>query len=111
MIARIWHGYTTPENADAYQQVLAGHVIPAIAARPIAGYHGIQVFRRPLGGEVEFVTIMTFDAIENVSAFAGDDYERAHVPDAARAVLKRFDERAQHSHVLSVAPASYGSVH
>jgi hypothetical protein len=39
---------------------------------------------------------MWFDSLDDVKAFAGDDYETAHVPDKARAVLKRFDPRSQH---------------
>lgn len=37
-VKRIWHGWTTPENADAYQMVLRTEVIPGI--------------------EVEFITII-----------------------------------------------------
>lgn len=44
----------------------------------------------------EFVTIMSFDSLEAVREFAGEDYELAYVPLAARAVLSHFDERAQH---------------
>ena len=27
MISRIWHGWTTPENADAYEQLLRHEII------------------------------------------------------------------------------------
>jgi hypothetical protein len=40
VIARIWRGWTTPENADAYQQVVSQEVLPGIAARNLDGYHG-----------------------------------------------------------------------
>jgi len=96
MISRIWHGWTTPENADAYEAVVTDEVIPAIAARQIVGYRGAHVLRRPLDDEVEFTTIIWFDSIEDVRDFMGEDYEVAHVPPRARAVLVRFDERAQH---------------
>jgi len=96
MIGRIWHGYTTHENADTYFQVLQNEVLPGIAAKQIAGYKSIQVLRRELADEVEFITIMWFDSLENVKDFTGDDYEVAHVPEVARAVLKRFDSRSQH---------------
>jgi hypothetical protein len=49
-----------------------------------------------MGNEVEFVTIMTFDDIEAVRQFAGQDYEAAVVPPKARALLSRFDQRSQH---------------
>jgi antibiotic biosynthesis monooxygenase (ABM) superfamily enzyme len=102
MIARIWHGWTTPDNADAYEALLLGEVIPGIEAKGVAGFHSIEVLRRDTGaGEVEFVTIMHFDSWEAVKAFAGEDFERACVPSAARQLLARFDERSQHFEVRS----------
>ena len=99
MIARLWYGYTTPENADTYFKILTTEVIPGIAAMKIPGYQAIQVLRRELDDEVEFITIMWFDSLENVKSFTGEDYEVAHVPARAREVLKIFDERSQHYEV------------
>lgn len=96
MITRIWHGWTTPENADIYEELLKTEIFPGIAAKNVEGYKGIQLFRRPLEKEVEFITVMWFDSLDNVRAFAGEDYETAHVPESARAVLSRFDKRSQH---------------
>lgn len=97
MIVRLWHGWTTGANADAYEHLVRNEIFPDIAAKRIDGYHGFQLLRRALpAGETEFVTLMWFDSIDKVKAFAGEDYERAVVPAKARAVLARFDERAQH---------------
>jgi antibiotic biosynthesis monooxygenase (ABM) superfamily enzyme len=100
VIARIWRGWTTPENANAYQRIVSQEVLPGIAARNLDGYHGAYLLRRDLGGEVEFATILLFDTLEHVRAFAGDDYETAYVPPRARAVLARFDERSAHYDML-----------
>jgi hypothetical protein len=91
VITRIWRGWTTPENADAYQRIVSQEVLPDIAARNLDGYHGAYLLRRDLGGEVEFATIVLFDSLEQVRGFAGEDYESAYVPPKARAVLARFD--------------------
>jgi antibiotic biosynthesis monooxygenase (ABM) superfamily enzyme len=99
MISRIWHGYTTPENADAYEALLKSEIFVGIKDRRIAGYQGIQLFRRNAGEEVEFITIMWFDTLDSVKAFAGEDYEAAVVLPQARALLKRFDARSQHYEV------------
>lgn len=99
MIARIWHGYTTPENADTYENLLKTEIFPGIAAKDVAGYRGIQLLRRPLGEEIEFITKMWFDSWEAVKDFAGEDYETAYVPPKARAVLSRFDAKSQHYEV------------
>jgi heme-degrading monooxygenase HmoA len=100
VITRIWRGWTTPENADAYQRIVSQEVLPGIASRNLDGYHGAYLLRRDLDGEVEFATIMLFDSLEHVRAFAGDDYEAAYVPAQARAVLSRFDERSAHYDTL-----------
>ena len=100
MIIRIWRGWTTPENADAYQRIVSEEVLPGIAARNLDGYHGAYLLRRHLDDEVEFATILLFDTLDQVRAFAGEDYEAAYVPPRARAVLARFDERSAHYDTL-----------
>jgi heme-degrading monooxygenase HmoA len=96
MIARIWHGYTTIENADTYEELLKEEIFVGIQDRRIPGFNGIHLFRRLVGDEVEFITLMWFDSLEAVRSFAGQDYEAAVVPQKAREVLKRFDTRSQH---------------
>ncbi len=100
MICRLWRGWTTPEDAAAYEAIVRGEVIPAIEARKIPGFLAIDLMRRPVGDQVEFATLMWFDDVEAVKAFVGEDYEVAHVPERARAVLSRFDERSAHFEVI-----------
>lgn len=100
MICRIWRGWTTRDNADAYERIVSQEVLPGIAERNVDGYHGAYLLRRETGADVEFATIMHFDSIDAVKAFAGDDYEAAYVPPHAREVLSRFDERSAHFEVL-----------
>ncbi len=104
MISRIWHGWTVPENADTYERMLKGEIFVGIENRRIAGFRSIQLLRREVGDEVEFVTIMRFDNLDAVREFAGEDYEACVVPDMARAVLKRFDQRSQHYELLVERP-------
>ncbi len=96
MITRIWHGWTKPENADVYENLLKTEIFPGIAAKNIPGYRSIELLRRPVGDEVEFITMMRFDSLQAVKDFVGEDYETAYVPEKARKVLARFDERSQH---------------
>jgi heme-degrading monooxygenase HmoA len=105
MISRVWHGWTIPENADAYEALLRGEIFSGIQSRRIAGYRGIHLFRRTVADEVEFVTVMWFDSLDAVIAFAGRDYEAAVVPPRARAVLSHFDEQSQHYDVRVDMPA------
>ena len=100
MICRLWRGWTTPENADVYERLVHHEVIPGIEARKIPGFRQIDLMKRDLGAEVEFQTLMWFDSLESIKAFVGEDYSVSHVPEAARAVLERFDERAAHYEVI-----------
>ena len=88
-VKRIWRGWTTPENAAAYRKVLKEEVRPSIEAKNISGYQSLELLSRDIGEEVEFMTIMTFDALENIVKLQGEDYERAYIPEAARAVFNR----------------------
>ncbi len=99
MISRIWHGWTRPEQADAYETLLKQEIFVGIEGRNIHGFRSIQLLRRNLPAEVEFVTIMEFETLDAVRVFAGEEYELAVVPPKARALLSRFDERSQHYEV------------
>lgn len=100
MICRLWRGWTTRDNADAYERIVHREVIPGIEARNIAGFRHIDLMKRDLGEEIEFATMMWFDSLDSIKAFVGEDYSVSHVPAAAQAVLKRFDERAAHYEVI-----------
>ena len=95
-IKRIWHGWTTSDNAEKYQSLLHNEVFPGIEAKNIPGYQSIELMRQDGSEEVEFITIMTFDSLQNVIDFQGQDYSRAYVPDAAQNLLKRWDSHACH---------------
>ncbi|HKN37149.1 MAG TPA: hypothetical protein VJX16_28230 [Terriglobales bacterium] len=94
MIARLWHGWTTPANAEAYEKLLRSEILPGI--HRIKGYQGACLLRRNAAKEVEFVTLTFFDSMDAVRAFAGEDYEAAVVPPHAHKLLSRFDERSVH---------------
>jgi heme-degrading monooxygenase HmoA len=91
MIARVWRGRTTRENADAYQELLGTTILPGIDR--VSGYRGAELFRRYVGEEVEFMTVTRFDSLDAVREFAGDDYEQAVISDEAHDLLSSFDER------------------
>jgi hypothetical protein len=100
MICRLWRGWTSLENADAYERIVRTEVIPGIEARKIPGFRHIDLMKRDLGGEIEFQTLMWFDSLEAIITFMGEDYSVSHVPLEARAVLNSFDDRAAHFEVL-----------
>ena len=99
MIARIWHGWTSPENAGPYEQLLQSEILPGIHHR-VPGFRGAYLLRDDRGDEVEFVTVTLFDSLDAVREFAGEDYEVAVVPSEGRRLLSRFDERSRHYETL-----------
>jgi len=99
MISRIWHGWTSPENADIYELLLRDEIFALISNQNISGYRGIHLLRRNLETEVEFITIMWFESYDAVKEFAGEEYEKAVVPRKARKLLSRFDTHSQHYEV------------
>ena len=112
MICRLWRGRTTRDDADAYEGVVRSQVIPAIEAMDISGFRSIDLLRRavPAESRVEFTTLMWFDSLDDVRNFTGVDYEVAHVPAAAQAVLASFEPRAAHFEVLERRQQSYGKL-
>ena len=97
MIVRIWHGYTSEENAAAYEHLLKTEIFPEIEAKTAKGYKGVQLLRRSSGNEIEFTTMIWFEDLEAVKSFVGEDYETAYIPDKARKLLSHFDQKVVHS--------------
>jgi heme-degrading monooxygenase HmoA len=99
MIMRCWRGWAaTPEAADAYTRHLGQDVLPRLRSLP--GYRGARLLRREVEGEIELRVLTTWDSLDAVRAFAGDDYDVAVVEWQARAALSRFDARVEHLDVV-----------
>lgn len=100
MIARIWHGWTKPEDAESYERLLKEVIFPKIASKKIEGNKEIQLLRRPLDNEIEFITIMWFDSWDAVKEFAGEEYHQAYVPPEAQELLSRFEKQSKHYEIM-----------
>ena len=100
MIRRIWHGWTIRENADKYETLLRREIFPEIVYKKLNGLLGIEAARRELDFETEFMTIMTFQSLEDIVIFLGEDYTRCYVPDSAQKLLNRWNEHAVHYQVV-----------
>lgn len=100
MIARIWHGYTSKENAEKYENLLTAKILKEIEAKSGEGFKGVQLLKNELEGEVEFTTMIFFRDLETIKSLTGEDLETAYIPEEARKLLSRFDEKVTHSRVI-----------
>jgi antibiotic biosynthesis monooxygenase (ABM) superfamily enzyme len=103
VIARIWHGWTTHENAEKYEKLLREEVLLEIAKRSIPGYKGAEIFiREAENDEMEFITLLRFETLDAVKIFAGKDYERPVISPEARRLLKRHSENSRHYRIVQI---------
>lgn len=97
MICRLWHGWTTEENAAAYSEFLLLELLPQVT-RDLngRGFLGYDLLQKKKGNEVEFVTMLWFVSLDAVRAFAGEKYEEPVIHDKAKRLLARYDRRCEH---------------
>ena len=97
MIARVWRGWTAREDADAYVAYLCETGMRESYALP--GNRGAMILRRDDGARTEFQTVILWDELDSMRAFAGDELERAvFFPEDDRFLVER-DEHVVHYHV------------
>lgn len=95
-ILRVWRGWTTIENASIYEDMLIQEVFPAVKSKGVQGPEKVSISTKRKKNTVEFFLILQFDSLDSVKAFAGENYETAYIPENAKRVLLRYDERAEH---------------
>lgn len=100
MVARYWRGWTTVEDATAYENLLKNKVLPEL--RKIEGYRGGYILRSDRPEEVEFVVINLFESLEAVKRFAGSDYQTPVFEPEAKVLLCRIEPLANHYDVRAV---------
>jgi heme-degrading monooxygenase HmoA len=99
MIARIWRGWAPLATAEDYQRHYESDVSEHL--RTVSGFRGARLLRQQGGEEVLFTSITFFVSLDAVRGFAGDDYERAVLEDAARQALSHWDDRVSHHEVVA----------
>ena len=95
-IIRTWKGWTTPENAPIYEDMLINEVFPEVKQKGVEGLEKVSISIQYKEEETEFFLVLQFDCLDSVKLFAGEEYSKAYIPDNAKRVLLRYDEEASH---------------
>jgi heme-degrading monooxygenase HmoA len=88
VIVRIWRGWTSPEDTEAYADYILKTGIAEYQATP--GNRGAHLISRSDGDRTEFLTVSFWDDPDSIVAFAGEDIEKAvFYPDDDRYLIDR----------------------
>ena len=98
MIARIWKGWTTNDNASAYEELFKSTILKKVT-QDVDGYISTNLLRRNIGDKVEFTTIFWFESLDAVKSFAGPNFEQAVVPEQVRDLMSHYEETVHHHDV------------
>lgn len=99
MIVRVWHGRVPADKAEAYHEFLLRVAVPEYRATP--GNRSVMELCRREGGVVHFLLITTWDSLDAIRGFAGDDVEKAHYYPQDSAFLLEFEPTVTHYEVRS----------
>ena len=80
--------------------MLRDEIFPRFTARDIKGYRGAELFIREDDDETEFVTLLRFDSMDAVKAFAGSDETKPVIFPGVEKLLTRM-EPARHYRVAT----------
>jgi hypothetical protein len=94
VIERHWSGTARTERADDYVGHLEGETFPHL--RTLPGFVGARILRRDVPHGVEFRVVTTWESLDAIRAFAGDELDVAVVPEVVRGMMVRFDPRVAH---------------
>ncbi len=94
IITRIWHGTTKAEDADEYLEYVIKTGVEDYIKTP--GNLSVKILRRREAGICHFWTVTTWESVENIKKFAGEDYEKARYYEKDTDYLLEFEPHMIH---------------
>jgi heme-degrading monooxygenase HmoA len=99
MISRHWRGLAKAKRADDYVAHLRDDTLPQLSAIP--GFVDARILKRAIQEGVEFLIVTQWDSLQAIQRFAGEDAERAVVPEVVQDMMIEYDQTVRHYEVLS----------
>jgi heme-degrading monooxygenase HmoA len=94
VIARLWHGRTPIEKANAYSAFLNERAIPDYRSTP--GNLAVHILRRDEGNTAHFYTFTLWESLEAIQKFAGSEIEKAKYYPEDREFLLEYEANVTH---------------
>lgn len=98
MILRTWSARATESGAAQYCAYFDKTLLPEL--RTLPGFAGALLVTRPLGELVEITAHTSWESMDAIRAFAGEDVTTAKVEPEALAVLTDSDPAVVHRTVV-----------
>ncbi|MBO3696803.1 antibiotic biosynthesis monooxygenase [Roseivirga sp. E12] len=98
MISRQWKCILKEEAHDQYIAFLNGVVFKSAGKLP--GFVHADILKRKTSKGLEFLVITLWEDLDAIKAFAGEDIEKAMVPEEAQLMMVSFDKTVQHYEVI-----------
>ncbi len=102
MIIRMWHGRVRHDDAKAYREFLKARAISDY--RSVEGNIDVKILERRERDSTHFITMTSWESIEAIRVFAGEDAEKAkYYPEDVEYLLE-FEPSVAHYEVVANSP-------
>jgi heme-degrading monooxygenase HmoA len=89
MIERHWKGIARLDQAEKYVEHLMTDTFPKLHS--IKGFIRASILRRQVGDGMEFLIVTVWNSMSAIREFAGEQAEKAVVPEAVQRMMTAFD--------------------
>ena len=98
MISRHWRAIAKRSSADGYVSHLKAETFPQLSRIP--GFFEASILRRTVPEGIEYRIVTTWESIEAIRQFAGDNLEHAVVPEKVQEMMITYDRTVDHYEVI-----------
>ena len=98
MISRHWRGLAKATRANEYMEHLRAETFPQLSKLP--GFINASILMRNMEAGIEFLIVTTWESLEVIKQFSGQDTEAAVVPEKVQRMMVDYDRRVRHYDVV-----------